>query len=225
MNKENEIGILLVFGLTAPTVLQLLSHIIQAEPLISNTAYIISKLLFVIVPIIYWTISRPAPKQKSEQMLMFSIFTGLLFAATIFGVLNQFIEEIKPLGNKIYQTLSNIGLTKNFLIYSLGIIIFNSFLEEVYWRYAVFGGLKKFFSGFLAAIISSLGFAAVHLVLFISFFEISWIILLLTSLTFLFGMYWSWLYHKSNSLLSVWVNHLLVNIPLFYIEYLVIFPA
>lgn len=225
MTRENKIKVLLVIGLILPIFLQLFSHVIQDNVLFSRLAYGLSKLLFVAIPIIYWGIYRATPKTPQSPMRGFSLVSGLVFALVIFGMLYTFIEDIRPFGEKIYQTLSNIGLTKNFLLYSLGIIIFNTLLEELYWRYSIFGGLKKFFSVNKAMLIGSLGFAAMHFIYFVSFFESIWIVMLLTTISFLFGMFWAWLYHKTNSVFWVWINHLLVNIPLFYIEYLIIFPT
>jgi membrane protease YdiL (CAAX protease family) len=225
MTRENKIKVLIVVGLILPIIFQLFSHVIQDNILFSRLAYGLSKLLFIGLPFVYWYINRATPKTPQSPMRLFSVVSGLVFALIIFGVLYTFIDEIKPLGEKIYQTLSNIGLTKNFLLYSLGIIIFNSLFEELYWRYSIFGGLKKFFSLNKAMLIGSLGFAAMHFVYFVSFFDAMWVILLLTSASFLFGMFWAWLYHKTNSVFWVWINHLLVNVPLFYIEYLIIFPT
>lgn len=225
MIRENKIKVLLVIGLVLPIFLQLFSHVIQDNILFSRLAYGLSKLLFIGLPIVYWYINRATPKTPQSPMRLFSVMSGLVFALIIFGVLYTFIDEIRPLGEKIYQTLSNIGLTKNFLLYSLGIIIFNSLFEELYWRYSIFGGLKKFFSLNKAMLIGSLGFAAMHFIYFVSFFDAMWVVLLLTSASFLFGMFWAWLYHKTNSVFWVWINHLLVNVPLFYIEYLIIFPT
>src|SRR3989344_3007556 len=224
MTRENKIKVLLLVGLTLPIILQLFSHVIQDNILFSRLAYGLSKLFFIGLPVVYWHINRAAPKTPQSPMRLFSVMSGLVFALIIFGILYTFIDEIKPLGEKIYQTLSNIGLTKNFLLYSLGIIIFNSLFEELYWRYSIFGGLKNFFSFNKSMLIGSVGFAAMHFVYFVSFFDSVWVVLLLTSASFLFGMFWAWLYHKTNSVFWVWINHLLVNVPLFYIEYLIIFP-
>lgn len=225
MTRENKIKLLLIIGLILPIFLQLFSHVIQTNILFSRIAYGLSKLLFVVIPIIYWSINRAMPKTPQKPMRLFSVISGLIFALIIIGILQPFIEEIKPFGEKIYQTLSNIGLTKNFLLYAMAMLFFNSLFEEFYWRYSVFGGLKKFFSLNKAIIIGSLGFTAMHFVYYLSFFNTVWIIALLTGATFLFGIFWAWLFHKTNSVLWVWINHAFVDLSLLFIEYQIIFPT
>jgi len=223
MTQKSKIKVLLIIGLVLPIILQLFSHVIQSTVLFSRIAYGLSKLLFMLIPIIYWRISKTPPNTTKSPMRLFIVISGLVFAFIIFGVLYAFIEEISPFGEKIYQTLSNIGLTEHFLLYSLGIVIFNSLFEEFYWRYSIFGGLKKFFSFWKAILLGSFGFAIIHFIYFVSFFNTVWIILVLTTASFLFGMFWAWLYHKTNSIFWIWINHSFVNISLLSIEYLIIF--
>ena len=109
------------------------------------------------------------------------------------------------------------------MLYSGLIIIFNSLLEELYWRYAVYGGLKEMLPKNTALAVSSFGFALMHLVYFVGLFESLPIIIFLTLSSFVLGMFWGTLYEKTKNILYVWINHALVNAPLFYIEYLLLF--
>lgn len=222
MSMKSNLRWLVLIGLVLPVFLQLFSHVIQSNGVVSQTAYVLSKALFIIVPFLFWVLTRKAIAEKGGTFKRFSLISGAALSVSIFAVLYSVLEFIRPFGATIGEALSVLGLTQNFLLYSALIIIFNSLLEELFWRYAIFGGLKQMLSLKWAMVISSLGFAGMHLMYYIGLFDSVPVIMLLTVVTFGFGMFWAWLYQKTKSIPYVWVNHMLVNIPLFYIEYLII---
>jgi membrane protease YdiL (CAAX protease family) len=111
-------------------------------------------------------------------------------------------------------------------VYALLAIFYSaihSLLEEYYWRWFVFGQLKRL-NGLPAAIaISSFGFAAHHVLVLQLYF--GW----LSPFTWLFsfaivigGAFWAWLYNKSNSLAVPWLSHALIDAAIFAIGYTMI---
>ena len=213
---------LLAVGLILPFVLQFFSHVVQANELLSQGAYILSKALFVSLPIFYWLLTKKLPFERQGSLRTFAIVSGLALCAAIFFLAQIFIEFIRPEAENIYRTLSVLGLTENFLLYSAGIVVLNSLVEEFFWRYSIYGGLKSYFSIPVAMIVSSIGFAGSHMLYFIGLFDSLAIIVFLTLSSFIFGCFWVWLYERTRSVPHVWVNHILVNLPLFYVEYLII---
>ena len=226
MNKfiqnGNTIKWLLAVGLILPFILQFFSHVAQANELLSQVAYILSKVLFISLPICYWLLTRISPVEHRGALRTFAIVSGLALCAAIFFIAQVFIEFIRPEAENIYRTLSVLGLTENFLLYSAGIIVLNSLVEEFFWRYSIYGGLKSYFSIPVAMIVSSIGFAGSHMLYFIGLFDSLAIIVFLTLASFTFGCFWVWLYERTRSVPHVWINHMLVNLPLFYVEYLII---
>ncbi len=222
IQNSQRIKWMLVIGLVLSFVLQLFSHVIQTNELLSQTAYVLSKVLFVSLPIFYWLLTRKSPIEHQGSLRTFAIFSGLALCAAIFFLAQVFLEFIRPEAENIYRTLSVLGLTENFLLYSVGIIVLNSLVEEFFWRYSIYGGLKSYFSMPVAAIVSSVGFAGSHMLYFIGLFDSLAIIVFLTVVSFIFGCYWVWLYERTRSVPHVWINHMLVNLPLFYTEYLII---
>lgn len=214
--------VLLVAGLALPICLQLFSHVIQSNALVSQVSYVLSKVLFIVVPLLFWLLTRNPIAEQNGKLKRFSIASGLFLAVALFAILQIGMDFVRPHGESIYQTLSVLGLTQNFLLYSGLIIIVNSLLEELYWRYSIFGGLKQVMPLAMAMLVSSLGFTAMHLMYFVGLFESVSVIILLTLTAFAFGMFWAWLYEKTRSVPHVWINHMLVNLPLFYTEYLII---
>jgi uncharacterized protein len=102
------------------------------------------------------------------------------------------------------------------LFYSL----FHSLLEEYYWRWFVFGQLRRWTSVGVAIGASALGFMAHHVLVLGFYFGFA------NPATYLFasciaigGAAWAWLYHRTGSLLGPWLSHLLVDAAIFAIGY------
>lgn len=222
-NIRKSLAILLVIGLVLPLFLQTFSHIIQEDVIVSKLAYYFSKILFIVLPIFYWLITHKNPIETGGTMKKVAIISGFALSIIIFLSLYASIADIKLHSEKISETLRNLGMTDNFILYSSLIIVVNSLLEELYWRYSIYNSLKEMGSKKVATIVSSTGFALMHLIYFVGLFESVPVIITLTLGSFILGVFWSSLYEKTKNILYVWINHALVNAPLFYIEYLLLF--
>jgi len=96
----------------------------------------------------------------------------------------------------------------------------HSLLEEYYWRWFVFGQLSRLCRLPSAIVISSVGFAAHHVLVlqldFGWFSPFSWLFALAIIIG---GAFWAWLYRASNSLAAVWISHALIDAAIFAIGY------
>jgi membrane protease YdiL (CAAX protease family) len=90
--------------------------------------------------------------------------------------------------------------------------------EEYYWRWFVFGELRRALRAPLAIAVSSVGFAAHHVVVLAVYFGWTspWTFALAAAVG-VGGAFWAWLYHRTGSLLGPWLGHLLVDAALFTI--------
>jgi len=100
--------------------------------------------------------------------------------------------------------------------YALG----HSGLEEYYWRWFVFGSLKRRTSLGAAILWSSVGFMAHHVLIVAGFFGWS------SPLTYALPLFvaiggagWAWLYHHTGSLYGPWISHLFVDAAIFFIGF------
>jgi membrane protease YdiL (CAAX protease family) len=105
--------------------------------------------------------------------------------------------------------------------FAIFITFFHSLLEEYYWRWFVFGWLRKHASLAVALTISSLGFMAHHVIVLSVYFPGQfWTAVVPFSLCVAGGgVAWAWLYERSGSIYSPWLSHLLVDAGLFAIGY------
>lgn len=96
----------------------------------------------------------------------------------------------------------------------------HSLLEEYYWRWFVYGQLRRAVPVGPAIAISAVGFMAHHVLVLGKFFGFAhgatWFFSLSVAVG---GVFWAWLYERTDSLLGPWVSHLLVDAVIFWLGY------
>jgi len=98
--------------------------------------------------------------------------------------------------------------------------LLHSLLEEYYWRWFVFGRLRRLMSLPAAIGVSSLGFMAHHVCIVSVFFGwLSPMSLLLSAAVAMGGALFAWIYQRTNSLYAPWISHAFVDSAIFLIGY------
>ena len=148
--------------------------------------------------------------------------------AVLSGMLLSYFLWLKPAGylavavEPIRAKAAAMGMGSPALLILAGVLYssIHSLLEEYYWRWFLFGGLRRFMPVAAAVILSSLAFTAHHVILLAVYFG-GW------SLATIFfslcvavgGAAWAWIYHRSGSLLGPWLSHLLIDAGIFVVGY------
>jgi membrane protease YdiL (CAAX protease family) len=103
----------------------------------------------------------------------------------------------------------------------------HSLLEEYYWRWFVFGRLRRLLSLPSAATLSGLAFMAHHVIVLGQFFPNDfWTAAVPFSICIAGGgAFWAWLYNRSGSIYSPWLSHLLVDVAIMAIGYDLVFHS
>jgi membrane protease YdiL (CAAX protease family) len=150
---------------------------------------------------------------------------GLAFVATMMVV---YLAILKPEGGfdevtpRIHEKVRGFGVdsTLSYLALAAFYALIHSGLEEYYWRWFVFGQLCRFQPMGVAAGISSLGFMAHHVILLGFYFGFAspWAYVFSLSVA-VGGLFWAWLYHRTNSIYSPWISHLIVDAGIFLVGY------
>jgi membrane protease YdiL (CAAX protease family) len=98
--------------------------------------------------------------------------------------------------------------------------LFHALLEEYYWRWFVFGQLRRLVPLWPAIIVSALGFMGHHVIVLNEFFkDAPWLAWLLSSAVAGGGVFWAWLYERTASLFGPWLSHLLIDAGIFWVGY------
>lgn len=103
--------------------------------------------------------------------------------------------------------------------------VFHSLLEEYYWRWFVFGQLRRVTSLGPAIVVASLGFMAHHVLVLSTYFG-WWTAptLLLSAAVAVGGAFWAWLYARTGSLYGSWLSHAIVDAGIFAVGYALLSP-
>jgi membrane protease YdiL (CAAX protease family) len=108
-----------------------------------------------------------------------------------------------------------------FLLLAAFYSVIHSFLEEYYWRWFVFGRLRRGLPFGPAAVLASLAFTSHH-VLVVGYFLGSFGLLtfVVSLVVTAAGLLWAWLYERTGHLAGPWISHALADAALMWVGYL-----
>jgi membrane protease YdiL (CAAX protease family) len=113
-----------------------------------------------------------------------------------------------------------MGSPERFILGGVLLSSIHALLEEYYWRWFLFGGLRRFMPVAAAVLVSSLAFTAHHVILLASFFGELWPATIFFSFCVAVGgAAWAWIYHRSGSLLGPWISHAMIDAGIFIVGY------
>ncbi len=224
----------IVFAITYPTVLTWVYFIALANEssAVQQTAYTVGKLIQFGFPLV-WTWLYRRRSLGLPQPRLAGVVEGLAFGAVVAGgMLLAYHFWLKPADifsaatEPLVAKLTGIGLLTPVAFVALGVFysLLHSLLEEYYWRWFVFARLGETARLWVAVVVSSLGFAAHHVLVFGFYFgwasPITW---LFSAAVAIGGAAWAWLYHRSGALIGPWLGHLLVDAAIFAVGYDLVF--
>ena len=169
--------------------------------------------------------NRPAPRWGRLTGLAVGLAFGAIVSGGMLALYHAWLgpaghlDSVQgPLGERL--TTFAINSLPRYLVFGLFISLVHSFLEEYYWRWFVFGHLRRLMPLAPAIALSSVGFMLHHVVLLGVYFEWAPLPTGLFSLAVAIGgAAWAWLYHRTGSLVSPWLSHLLVDAAIFAVGY------
>jgi membrane protease YdiL (CAAX protease family) len=153
---------------------------------------------------------------------------GLLVAAAILAGYYGWLQSsgwFTAAETAIGQKALAFGLRTPAQFAAVGIFyaLVHSLLEEYYWRWFVFGQLRRLLPLGQSTALASLAFAAHHWIVLGSYFgrfsPVTW---LMTFAVAVGGAVWCGIYHRSHSLLGPWLSHALVDAAIFAVGFAII---
>jgi len=169
------------------------------------------------------------PRRASRKREFAGVKAGLLLGVAVAaGMLLVYFLWLKPgqyLAQAVILTRSKagsfgMGSPARFIVGAALLSLLHSLLEEYYWRWFLFGGLRRYMPVAAAVAISSLAFTAHHVILLASFFGGLTVPAVLFSMCVAVGgAAWAWIYHRSGSLLGPWLSHALIDAAIFIVGY------
>ncbi|PIR78463.1 MAG: hypothetical protein COU28_01345 [Candidatus Magasanikbacteria bacterium CG10_big_fil_rev_8_21_14_0_10_36_16] len=203
--------------------------IVLSREILPNNYFFSSlyKLVF-LSPIIFamWS-EKKSWKQALCQNFHFSIFKknilrltslGLFLAGiylTSFFIFKNFLD-INTITDKL-SSLIDINLT-NLIFIGLYIIIFNSLLEEYFWRGFLFAKLDKLIKPWQAYLITSIAFSFHHVMFYYNWFNLGFFLLATFGLT-VYALIMNYIFKKYQDLFSCWYVHIFADIAQIFIAF------
>jgi membrane protease YdiL (CAAX protease family) len=224
-------GMLLVAGLVVPTVVTAVYFVLLggAAAIWQQLAYGVGKGIQFLLPVA-WRATMPKT-QTSETKVAFGIDLavgagiGLAIAAGMLAFHFVWLREwfaTSGVTEAVRNKMASIGVGSPVALIALGVFysIVHSGLEEYYWRWFAFQGLRRTQSVPAAVAISCLAFAAHHVLILGQFFGMTnpftW---LLSASVACGGIIWALQYQKTGRLAGCWLSHGIVDAAIFVVGF------
>jgi hypothetical protein len=218
----------LVFALVFPSLMTWVYFVALSGRREAGVAYLIGKIVQFGFPLVWlrWVegrwfrLARPSIKGLALASIFGAFVVALMLTVYLAGLRGS--PMLAGAASEIRHKLEPFGLATpvGFLLLAAFYCVAHSLLEEYYWRWYVFGRLRDQTHPALAALISSLGFMAHHVILVYRFIGGSGGAVILFSLSVAGGgAVWAWIYHRNGSLYGPWWSHGMVDAALMLIGY------
>ena len=232
-------SLVLLFAMILPCVMAWLYFVVLADvdgganralPI----AFGLGKAVQALLPIAYvawFERDRLQPHRPAAQGLALGALFGVIVAASILALYGLWLKHSLLLGNTPRQVLAKVrefgvATPNGFLAMGLFIGLLHSLFEEYYWRWFVFGTLRRHVRVATAIMLSGLGFTLHHVVILGVYFPGRfWSLAMPFSLCVgVGGGVWAWIYHRSGSLYAAWLSHALIDAAIMLVGFDMVAP-
>ena len=223
MRDKKQLLLLLSLIIFPPIIIVLSRQILPNNYFFSS----LYKLVF-LSPIIFamWS-EKKSLKQALFQNFSFATFKKNIWRLTLLGIflsgiyLTSFFVfknflDISTITSKL-NSLININLT-NLIFIGLYIIIFNSLLEEYFWRGFLFAKLDKILKPWQAYLITGIAFSFHHVMFYYNWFNLGFFVLVTFGLT-VYALIMNYVFKKYQDLFSCWYVHIFADIAQIFIAF------
>ncbi len=195
--------------------------------------YGVSKTVQFAFPLLWvWSFERHRlrPTLPSFKGLALGLGLGLAVAALIFSAYYGILHGSRILADaprKIQDKLMlfHANTPARYLVLGFFIAGIHSLMEEYYWRWFVFGELRRRMAVVPALGLSALAFMMHHVVVLGVYFPQYFVTAALpfSLCVALGGAVWAWLYQRTGTIYSSWISHLLVDAAILTVGYDMVF--
>lgn len=191
--------------------------------------YLVTKIFTVVWPLFcYLLLFRSEGRVTPFTLgrLRLQILPGMLSGVSIVVLMYLFL--LTPLGREVFaaraaitEVTQRMGVLHYYIPFALFLSTLHALIEEYYWRWFVFGGLSRLLPERSAHLLAALSFMAHHVIVISRYFD--------PGITVLFslgvavgGLIWSFMYRKFNALGASWISHMIVDLGIMSVGYMIL---
>lgn len=199
--------------------------VILEDGVIVQATYFATKLLMLIAPLALITFGFSIPKFSLKPQPKISIVlglgSGLAIAILIFGTYFLFDAYFAQFSDEILNKVIDVGILNIYWLAVICIALLHSLFEEYYVRWYLVKGFETHATPLTAALLGNGLFTLHHYIILSQF--VSWpMVIFCGTFVGIGGCIWSYIYHRTGSLLGPWISHACADIAIFIIGYLLI---
>ena len=225
MNRPLRDGLALLFASTFPLVSTFVYFVVcggEGKPSgIVLIAYGLAKSLQFAFPLGYVflfdraKLARPVPDLHGWPLaLLFAALTSAGMFGMYAALQGTSLLETAPahVAEKLRE-LDIVGLW-GYVGLAIFVCVIHAALEEYYWRWFVFGWMRRYLAFWPAALVAGLAFMAHHVVILVVFFpdQVWTLAVPLSVCVAVGGVVWAWFYERYGSLAAAWLCHGLIDL-------------
>ncbi len=157
------------------------------------------------------------PRGPNLRALLEGLASGLSMGLLVWALSETALADaLVRAAPAVQAKAEEFGVTGRYGLFAVCASLYHATAEEYYWRWFVFGRLRRLVPASVAHLAAAAAFAAHH-VLVGAVFLPGWGGALLGALTGLGGLLWSLQYARHRNLAGAWISHLAVDLILFAI--------
>lgn len=230
MTERREIGWLaLLPALLVPLFGALIYFVWMPEGTAGKTAYTLTKVFTLVYPLIFLKriglgglIRREDRKvdwPSWKSVVVIGLGSGTVISlAGVLLMMTPLGEMVRTGADRVNERADGLGFADHYILFAVFVSLLHSALEEYYWRWFVYGHLRRICGRWTGHLIAGVGFAAHHLVVTLVFFPVP-MALFLAFCVAVGGVIWSVLYERQGTVLGCWLSHLCVDVFLMWVGY------
>ncbi|MCH7526502.1 MAG: CPBP family intramembrane metalloprotease [Planctomycetes bacterium] len=217
--------IVLGVAILGHAVAALLYAVLISDAAAARVVYYGSKILVNAIPLVWvFGVQRQAfrlPRPNARGVAV-GVGVGLIIGGVMVGLYYLGLRGmLDPDG--LAAKADHYGAREHFFLFAAFLCLANSGLEEYYWRWFVFGSLRRLMKLPAAVVVSALAFTLHHIVVLAVYFPNPALVLFFNAGVFAGGCVWAILYHKYGTIYAPWVSHLLVDVAIMVVAHDLLF--
>lgn len=218
--------IALVPAMCVPLLASLFYFVIFSQHALVRPVFAAAKVFSVAWPLVcvYVIFRRRLPKIDVRSLhhwraIPAGVAMGLLIVGAMYGFMQTpFGAVVRASAPSIAAKVRQLGIVEYYWAVAVFLSVIHSFVEEYYWRWFVYGHLRKALGFAPAVVLAGVSFAAHHIVVGTQFFPLPWAVFF-GSTVGLGGAIWCVMYERQQTLVGVWVSHMLADFAIMAIGY------